>query len=82
MDKYGMQEYIEENFEKIIEDHFEVFREDSEIAYDGLEYFTKNIDTLNFYKAYKESPKLKVTFFLKEIEGDEENNKDSKGTQL
>lgn len=82
MDRYDMRNYIEKNFEKIIEDHFEMFRDESDIACDGLKYFTENIDTLNFYKAYIESPKLKVTVFLEEIEGEDEDNKDGKGTEL
>lgn len=82
MDKYDMRIYIEKNFDKIIEDHFEMFREESENAYDELKYFVKNIDTLNFYKAWKESPNFKATVFLDVIEGDGEDNKDSKGTEL
>lgn len=82
MDKYDMRTYIEKNFNKIIEDHFEVLEDDFEYSDGDLDFCIKKMDTLQFYKAWKESPNFKATVFLEEIEGDGEDSKDSKGTEL
>ena len=82
MDKYDMRNYIEKNFNKIIEDHFKVL--DQKLIYSNLnlEKIIDNLDALCFYKSWKESPSFKATVFLEEIEGDGEDSKDSKGTEL
>lgn len=79
MDKYTMRNYIEKNFDRIVEDHFEVLEDAYDYCDDSLDFSINNIDALQFYKAWKESPGFKVTVFLEEIEGDDE---DSKGTEL
>lgn len=79
MDKYDMRNYIEKNFNKIIEDHFEVLKDRFDFCDETLDFCMKNIDSLQFYKAWKESPGFKATVLLEEIEGDDE---DSKGTEL
>lgn len=82
MDKYDMRNYIEKNFNKIIEDHFMVL--DQKLIYSSLnlEKILDNLEALCFYKAWKESPGFKATVFLEEIEGDGENSKDKEGTRL
>ncbi|MBZ2386646.1 hypothetical protein K8P03_04955 [Anaerococcus murdochii] len=82
MDKYDMRTYIEKNFDRIIEDHFKELKREF-IYFNGkFGVIIDNIDTLNFYKAWKESPNFKATVFLEEIEGDGEDSKDKKGTEL
>lgn len=82
MNKWEMREYIEKNFGKIIEDHFKVLGQELMYPDSSLTNVLKNLDSLNFYKAWKESPDFKATVFLEEIEGDGEDKKDSKGTEL
>lgn len=82
MNKWEMKEYIEKNFGKIIEDHFEVLEDDFEYSDGDLDFYVKNVDAIRFYKAWKESPALKATVFLEEIKGDGEDNKENKGTEL
>lgn len=82
MDKYDMRTYIEKNFDKIIKDHFEGLRKRITWPEVTMKKLTDNIDTVSFYKAWKESPGFKATVFLEEIEGDGEDSKDKKGTEL
>lgn len=77
-----MREYIEKNFGKIIEDHFKALGQELMYPDSSLTNVLKNLDSLNFYKAWKESPALKATVFLEEIKGDGEDNKENKGTEL
>lgn len=82
MDKYDMRNYIEKNFDKIIEDHFKGLEQKLMYPDSTMIKFLNNFEALTFYKAWEESPNFKATVFLEEIEGDGEDKKNGKGTEL
>ena len=82
MDKYDMRNYIEKNFDRIIEDHFKALGQKLMYPDSSLINILKNLEALTFYKAWKESPGFKATVFLEKIEGEDEDTKDGKGTEL
>lgn len=76
MDKYDMRNYIEKNFDKIIEDHFKGLQQKLMYPDSTMIKILNNFEALTFYKAWKESPGFKATIFLDEIKSEESKELD------
>lgn len=70
MNKFDMEEYLEDNLDRILKHHFQILDDFINDKSCDLENLSKNVDDIVFYKEWSKDKKYKVSVFL--IEGEEE----------
>ena len=66
MSRYDMTNYIEKNFEKILEDHMTEIKKRVRESRGDLDIIYDLVDEINFYNSWQENGGYKVSVFLKE----------------
>ena len=68
MNKFGMQEYLENNLSRILTNHFKVIEDEMYCGEYGLTDLSEMVDDISFYKEWSKDAKYEVSIFLREIE--------------
>ena len=68
MNKFGMQEYLENNFDRIISNHFKLIEDEMYCEEYGLADLFEMLDDISFYKEWSKDTKYEASIFLTEIE--------------
>ena len=72
MNKYGMQEYLEKNLNRILSNHFKAIEDEMYCEEYGLEDLSAMVDDISFYKEWSKDTKYEAIIYLTEIEDEEE----------
>ena len=67
-----MQEYLENNFDRIVSNHFKLIEDEMYCEEYGLADLSEMLDDISFYKEWSKDIKYEVNIFLTEIEDEEE----------
>lgn len=75
-----MQEYLENNLDRILANHFRLIERKCIYEQLGLSELSEMIDDISFYKEWSKDTKYKANIFLTEVEDceDEEPGEDEK----
>ena len=68
MNRFGMQDYLENNFDRIVSNHFKLIEDEMYCEEYGLADLSEMIDDISFYKEWSKNVKYEANVFLKEIE--------------
>ena len=66
MSRYDMTNYIEKNFEKILDDHMTEIKKRVRESRGDLDIIYDLVDEINFHNSWQENSGYKVSVFLKE----------------
>ena len=72
MTRFGMQEYLENNFDRIVSNHFKLIEDEMYCEEYGLADLSEMLDDISFYKEWSKDIKYEVNIFLTEIEDEKE----------
>ena len=72
MMEFRMQEYLENNLNRILTNHFKVIEDEIYCGEYGLAELSEIIDDISFYKEWSKDTKYEVDIFVTEIEDGEE----------
>ena len=72
MNRFGMQDYLENNFDRIVSNHFKLIEDEMYCEEYGLADLSEMLDDISFYKEWSKDIKYEVNIFLTEIEDEEE----------
>lgn len=72
MTRFGMQEYLENNFDRIVSNHFKLIEDEMYCEEYGLADLSEMLDDISFYKEWSKDIKYEVNIFLTEIKDEEE----------
>ena len=72
MNKYGMQEYLEKNLNRILSNHFKAIEDEMYCEEYDLEDLSAMVDDISFYKEWSKDTKYEAIIYLTEIENEEE----------
>lgn len=72
MMEFRMQEYLENNLDRIISNHFKLIEDEMCHKEYGLADLSEMIDDISFYKKWSKGVKYKASIFLTEVEDCEE----------
>lgn len=67
-----MEEYLENNLDRIISNHFKLIEDEMYCEEYGLADLSEMIDDISFYKEWSKDVKYEATIFLIETEDEEE----------
>lgn len=67
-----MQEYLEDNLDRIISNHFKLIEDEMYCAEYGLADLSEMVDDISFYKEWSKGTKYEVSIYLAKIEDEEE----------
>lgn len=67
-----MEEYLENNLDRIISNHFKLIEDEMSCGEYGLADLSEMIDDISFYKEWSKDVKYEANIFLIEIEDEEE----------
>ena len=70
--KFIMEEYLENNLDRIISNHFKLIEDEMYCEEYGLADLSEMLDDISFYKEWSKDIKYEVNVFLTEIEDEEE----------
>ena len=68
MNKFKMQEYLENNLDRIISNHFKLIEDEMYCEEYGLADLSEILDDISFYKEWSKDTKYEVNIFLTEVE--------------
>ena len=68
MNKFGMQEYLEKNLNRILSNHFKAIEDEMYCEEYGLEDLSEMVDDISFYKEWSKDAKYEASVFLAEVE--------------
>ena len=72
MNKFGMQEYLEKNLNRILSNHFKAIEDEMYCGEYGLADLSLMVDDISFYKEWsKDIYKYEAIIYLTEIEDEE-----------
>lgn len=72
MMKFIMEEYLENNLDRIISNHFKLIEDEMYCEEYGFADLSEMIDDILFYKEWSKDVKYEANIFLIEIEDEEE----------
>lgn len=72
MNKFEMQEYLEDNLDRIISNHFKLIEDEMYCEEYGLADLSEMVDDISFYKEWSKGTKYEVSIYLAKIEDCEE----------
>lgn len=72
MNKFEMQEYLEDNLDRIISNHFKLIEDEMYCEEYGLADLSEMVDDISFYKEWSKGTKYEVSIYLAKIEDEEE----------
>ena len=81
MNKFGMQEFLENNLNRILTNHFKVIEDEMYCEEYGLADLSLMVDDISFYKEWsKDVYKYEASIYLREVEDceNEEADEDEK----
>ena len=67
-----MQEYLENNFDRIVSNHFKLIEDEMYCGECRLADLSEMLDDISFYKEWSKDIKYEANIFLIEIEDEEE----------
>lgn len=79
MMEFRMQEYLENNLDRILTNHFKVIEDEICREKYGLTDLSEIIDDISFYKEWSKDTKYEVNIFLTEIEDYEDYEDEEEG---
>ena len=68
MNKFGMQEYLENNLDRIVSNHFKLIEDEMGYEEYGLADLSEMVDDISFYKEWSKNTKYEANIYLTEIE--------------
>ena len=68
MRKFEMQEYLENNLNRILTNHFKAIEDEMYCEEYGLADLSLMVDDISFYKEWSKNTKYEVSIYLREIE--------------
>ena len=68
MNKFGMQEYLENNLDRIVSNHFKFIEDEMDYEEYGLADLSEMVDDISFYKEWSKNTKYEANIYLAEIE--------------
>ena len=71
MNKFGMQEYLEKNLNRILSNHFKAIEDEMCCEEYGLEDLSVMVDDISFYKEWSKDTNYEAIIYLTEIEDEE-----------
>ena len=71
MNKFGMQEYLEKNLNRILSNHFKAIEDEMYCEEYGLEDLSEMVDDISFYKEWSKDTNYEAIIYLTEIEDEE-----------
>ena len=71
MNKFGMQEYLEKNLNRILSNHFKAIEDEMYCEEYGLEDLSVMVDDISFYKEWSKDTNYEAIIYLTEIEDEE-----------
>lgn len=72
MMEFRMQEYLENNLDRIISNHFKLIEDEMYCEEYGLADLSEMIDDISFYKEWSKDTKYEASIFLTKIEEEKE----------
>ena len=66
-----MQEYLEDNLDRIISNHFKLIEDEMYCEEYGLADLSEMVDDISFYKEWSKGTKYEVSVYLAKIEDEE-----------
>ena len=72
MMEFRMQEYLENNLDRIISNHFKLIEDKMYREGYGLADLSEMLDDISFYKEWSKDAKYETNIFLTKIEDEEE----------
>ena len=72
MNKFEMEEYLENNFDRIVSNHFKLIEDEMYCEEYGLADLSLMVDDISFYKEWSKDTKYEAIVYLTEIEDEEE----------
>ena len=71
MMEFRMQEYLENNLDRIISNHFKLIEDEMYCEEYGLADLSEMIDDISFYKEWSKDTNYEAIIYLTEIEDEE-----------